>query len=56
MGKTKYSILVVLLDVFIIMLIIGAFVLCDFYMDYKCSTTTDIRWFAEHNCLKYMDD
>lgn len=26
----------------------------DFYNDYKCSTTTDTKWFTTNNCMRYM--
>lgn len=26
----------------------------DFHNDYKCSTTTDIKWFTDNNCMRYM--
>lgn len=26
----------------------------DFCNDYKCSTTTDINYFIENNCQRYM--
>lgn len=28
----------------------------DFYNDYQCSTTRDIEWFIENNCMRYMED
>ena len=26
----------------------------DFYNDYQCSTSQDINWFMENNCMRYM--
>ena len=56
MNRKQYTILVVLLDVFLILITVAAFVIYDFYKDYKCSTTTDINWFIENNCLEYTND
>ena len=27
----------------------------DFYNDYKCSTSQDINWFMENNCMRYVE-
>ena len=56
MNRKQYTILVVLLDVFLILITVAAFVIYSFYKDYKCSTTTDINWFIENNCLEYTND
>ena len=38
------------------LLILGViFLLLDFYNDYKCSTSTDINYYNEHNCIKYYE-
>ena len=31
-------------------------VLVDFKNDYDCSTTTDIEWYEEHNCIRYCKE
>ena len=36
----------------ILMIIAG--VLMEFYNDYKCSTTTDVKWFTENNCMRFV--
>ena len=36
------------------LLMIIAGVLMEFYNDYKCSTTTDIKWFTENNCMRFV--
>ena len=46
---------IVLILISILMILIGiSYSLYDFYNDYKCSTTTDINWFIENNCMRYM--
>lgn len=32
------------------------FEIVDFYNDYKCSTTSDIKWYYENNCMRYWKD
>lgn len=27
----------------------------DFYNDYQCSTSQDINWFMENNCMRYVE-
>lgn len=27
----------------------------DFYNDYQCSTSKDINWFMENNCMRYVE-
>ena len=27
----------------------------DFYNDYQCSTSQDINWFMENNCIRYVE-
>lgn len=50
----KKGIIVALVLAVIGVLMIIAGVLVDFYLDYQCSTTTDIKWFIENNCMRYM--
>lgn len=52
--KMKKGIIVALVLAIIGVLMIIAGVLVDFYQDYQCSTTTDIKWFVENNCMRYM--
>lgn len=49
------KILLVLLAVVLLISAIWVYILVDFYNDWKCSTTTDIKWFIENNCQRYMD-
>ena len=56
MLKNLKSILLILL----ILIIFGficfvIYVLIDFRNDYLCSTTTDINYFNEHNCIRYFE-
>lgn len=53
MKKTKilYVILICLLGVLFIGFVL---LLVDFANDYRCSTTTDIRWFIDNNCMRYI--
>lgn len=39
------------------MIILGFIVMFiqDFYNDYQCSTSQDINWFMENNCMKYVE-
>lgn len=52
----KEYILNFLMVVIIILLFLLFYLMIDFYNDYKCSTTTDIKWFNENNCIKYFNN
>lgn len=53
----EIKVLLVLLSVSLLIYVIWiVYILVDFYNDWKCSTTTDINWFIENNCQKYMND
>lgn len=43
-----------ILGIFLIILGI-LFALIDLKNDYDCSTTTDINYYNEHNCIKYYE-
>ena len=46
----------IILIIGITMLILGIFwQIIDFYNDYRCSTTKDIDWFMNNNCMKYVE-
>lgn len=47
-------ILYALLFICIYFMIIGICILDDFYNDYRCSTTNDVEWFKNHNCIRYV--
>ena len=39
-----------------VMIIAGIiYKIVDFYNDYQCSTSQDINWFMENNCIKYVE-
>ena len=39
----------------ILLILIGfIFGIIDFHKDYQCSTTTDPKWFIEHDCMRYV--
>lgn len=43
----------ILLIIIGIIFIVGIYILIDFKNDYDCSTTNDINWYIEHNCMRY---
>ena len=51
MSNGKFLALVLAI-IGVLMIIAG--VLVDFYLDYQCSTTTDVKWFTENNCMRYI--
>ena len=50
----KVIFVITILGVFLIMLGI-LFTLIDLHNDYICSNTTDIKYYNEHNCIKYHE-
>lgn len=52
---TKFEKIMLGLILTILAILIGLFiyVMIDFKNDYDCSTTTDVDWYIEHNCMKY---
>ena len=50
-----------LLNIILIVLLIGAvafvgwfiYELGDMIKDHQCTTTTDIKWYVDNNCIKY---
>ena len=47
---------IILITIGIIMILLGIFwQIIDFYNDYKCSTSQDINWFMENNCIRYVE-
>ena len=45
---------IVFIIVFILYIIALIYIVYDFRKDYVCSTTTDIKWYIDHNCIKYI--
>ena len=52
MKKVSY-VLAIIGEVMIVSGVIYEMV--DFYNDYQCSTTKDINWFMENNCMRYVE-
>ncbi|MEE3417782.1 MAG: hypothetical protein VZQ62_00415 [Methanosphaera sp.] len=50
----KVIFVITVLGTFLIILGI-LFALIDLYDDYKCSTTTNIKYWQENNCMKYYE-
>lgn len=57
MTKERLNILAkILIVLVVIMILVGiGYTLYDFHNDYQCSTTTDIKWFIENNCMRYVE-
>ena len=54
--KKEYKVVTVLAVIGILMVISGIiYGIVDFYNDYKCSTTKDINWFMDNNCMRYVE-
>ena len=53
MSKFEKVILVLTLIMIAVLFILFIYVMIDFKNDYDCSTTTDIKWYIEHNCMRY---
>jgi len=51
------NLLIALIIVSIVMILTGILLtLVNFYNDYQCSTTTDIKWYIENDCMRFMED
>ena len=54
--RKEYKIVIVLAIIGTLMIVSGViYEIFDFYNDYQCSTTTDINWFMENNCMRYVE-
>lgn len=54
MKKTIKTIAIIIAVILLfILLACGIYEMIDFYNDYKCTTTTDIDWFINNNCMRY---
>ena len=54
--KKEYKVSIVLAVIGILMIVSGIiYGIVDFYNDYKCSTTNDINWFIDNNCMRYVE-
>lgn len=50
----KNNIILIIVGIIIIIMAI-VYQIIDFYNDYQCSTSQDINWFMENNCIKYVE-
>lgn len=51
MNKAVY----ILIIIAVTMIFLGLIVLMiDFHNDYLCSNTTNVKWFIENNCMRYV--
>ena len=48
-----YDVEELVIIVIAIMVFIGVITLITFYQDYKCSTTTDIKYYIKNNCERF---
>lgn len=54
MKKENQDVILSILGIIIgILIAIFTFVMINFYNDYKCSTTDDAIWYAEHQCYRF---
>ena len=54
--RKEYKITIVLAIIGVVMLVSWIiYEMVDFYNDYKCSTSQDINWFMENNCMRYVE-
>lgn len=53
MCKSEKVLLVLILTAFTVLIALFIYVLIDFKNDYDCSTTYDVEWYIEHNCMRY---
>ena len=53
--KTENIILIISMILVIIITFVIGMVIIDFYKDYQCSTSQDIKWFMENNCMRYVE-
>ena len=56
MKEKRIKIVIALFILMVIILgILFLLEFIDFYNDYKCSTSQDINWFMENNCMRYIE-
>lgn len=54
--RKEYKIAIVLAIIGVVMVVsLVIYEMIDFYNDYKCSTSQDINWFMENNCMRYVE-
>lgn len=54
--RKEYKIAIVLAIIGALMIVSRViYEIVDFYNDYQCSTSQDINWFMENNCMRYVE-
>lgn len=54
--RKEYKIAIVLAIIGVVMVVsLVIYEMIDFYNDYQCSTSQDINWFMENNCMRYVE-
>lgn len=53
MSKLEKVLLGLILTALAGLVALFIYVMIDFKNDYDCSTTTDVEWYIEHNCMRY---
>lgn len=57
MNERLRKLAIILIIIAIVMILTGILLtLVNFYNDYQCSTTTDIKWFIENDCMRFMEN
>jgi len=57
MNDRRYESVLIILICSLCLFILGFIALMiDFYNDYQCSTTNDIKYWKTHNCIKYCKE
>lgn len=52
-NKTINRIIYVSIAMILILFVIIAYTMVEFYNDYRCSTTSSIEWYINHNCSRF---
>jgi len=56
MNERLRKLSIILIIISIVMILTGILLtLINFYNDYQCSTTTDIKWYLENDCMRFME-
>ncbi len=53
MSKLEKVLLGLILTALAGLMALFIYVMIDFKNDYDCSTTYDVDWYIEHNCMRY---
>lgn len=56
MNERLRKLSIILIIIAVLMILSGITItLVNFYNDYQCNTTTDIKWFIENDCMRFME-